>query len=114
MSNPSETERLDNFDSDSVELRVRPRESEILTLRLPKTVLQSLGRVMVKRSMSSIEALVRFYIGKGLRQDLSQLFSEQMLDTTAKVLTRRFGTEQADEAMREIRQAAADAASRVD
>lgn len=121
MNNPSEamseattdTDRLDNFDIDQVELRVRPRDSELLSLSFPITVLASLRQVMAKRSISSVEALIRFYVGKGLRQDLSQLASEQaMEDATAKVLARRLGSEQeAAAAMEEIRQAIASPAT---
>lgn len=121
MNNPSEamseattdTDRLDNFDIDQVELRVRPRDSELLSLSFPTTVMASLRQVMAKRSISSVEALIRFYVGKGLRQDLSQLASEQaMEDATAKVLARRLGSEQeVAAAMEEIREAIASPAS---
>lgn len=36
----------------------------------------------------SLEALIKLYVGKCLRQDLSQLFANQVLDSTAKVLAR--------------------------
>lgn len=117
MSNPSDmntdTDRLDSFDIEQVELRVKPRASGVLTLSFPTTVLASLQQVMAKRSMSSIEALIRLYVGKGLRQDLSQIASQQMMDATAQVLTRRLGSkEAAAEAMDEIRQAVAEGCKR--
>ena len=35
----------------------------------------------------SVEALVKLYIGQGLRQDLARLFADRVLETTAQVLT---------------------------
>lgn len=113
MNNPSESDRLDEFDIDNATLTIRPRECEPVTLQLPKTVLTSLRTVIQRRSMSSVEALIRFYIGRGLRQDLSQLFSEKMtermMETTAKVLARHLGSDAEVEAViQEIRQATND------
>jgi hypothetical protein len=113
MNNPSESDRLDEFNIDNATLTIRPRECESVTLQLPKTVLISLRTVIEKRSMSSVKALIRFYIGRGLRQDLSQLFAEKMteriMDTTAQVLARHLGSDaEVAAVMKEIRQAAID------
>jgi hypothetical protein len=75
-----------------LELRVHPRESETVSIRIPKDTLESLERVAAQREMP-LEALLRLYIGKYLRQDLSQLFATQVLDSTAKVLARYHHTE---------------------
>ncbi len=40
-----------------------------------------------------LEALVKFYIGQGLRQDLAKLFSDRVLETTAQVLARHIQSE---------------------
>jgi hypothetical protein len=58
-----------------LELKVRPRDADTVSLRIPKDTLESLRRVAQQKGMS-LEALLKFYIGKCLRQDLSQLFSE--------------------------------------
>jgi len=106
-----DTDQLDEFDLEQVELKVRPREFEVVRLQLPKTVLASLGRVVARRSMSSVEALIRFYVGRGLRQDLGEMFSERMMAATAEVLARRLGSEDAAaEAMEEIREVVAGSA----
>lgn len=91
MNNPNNLEQLDEFDIDQVTLTPRPQETEVIILNLPKSAIQSLRKVLRRRSISSIEALIRLYIGKGLRQDLSQMFSEQTLAATEKVLMRRLG-----------------------
>ena len=44
----------------------------------------------------SVEALLKFYIGQGLRTDLTKAFSERLLDTTAQVLARHLDSEEAE------------------
>lgn len=88
MSNPDEFLDL----TEDLELRVHPRESETVTIRIPKDTLDSLRKVAAQRDMV-LEALLKVYIGKCLRQDLSQLFAQQVLDSTAKVLARHDHTE---------------------
>lgn len=88
MSNPDEPFDL----TEDVELRIHPRESETVAIQIPKDTLESLKKVAAQRDMA-LEALLKFYIGKCLRQDLSQLFANQVLDSTAKVLARYHHTE---------------------
>lgn len=81
---------MSNLDRDlgePIELTVRPRATETVTLQIPRDTLASLKKVAHQRDMS-VEALMKLYIGKCLRQDLTQLFADQVLDSTAKVLTR--------------------------
>jgi hypothetical protein len=83
---------MSNLDEDlelpeELELQVRPRESETVSIQIPKDTLESLKQVATQRDMP-LAALLKFYIGKGLRQDLSQRFANQVLDSTAKVLAR--------------------------
>lgn len=70
-----------------LELRIHPRESETVSIQIPKQTLESLNKVAAQRDMP-LDALLKFYIGKCLRQDLSQVFANQVLDSTAKVLAR--------------------------
>ncbi|MDT3673888.1 MAG: hypothetical protein RLZZ339_2289 [Cyanobacteriota bacterium] len=41
----------------------------------------------------SYEALLKLYIGQGLRQDLTKLFSNRILETTAQVLAKHIDSE---------------------
>lgn len=60
----------------------------------------------------SCEALLKFYIGQGLRQDLAQLFSERVLEKTAHVLARHIASEEeASAILREIQTEAIDKAT---
>jgi uncharacterized DUF497 family protein len=87
-------------------LSVRPRETEVVSLAIPKDTLASLRRVAAQREMSE-QALLKFYIGQGLRQDLAQLFGDRVLATTAHVLARHLPSDEAVAAiMREIREEA--------
>jgi hypothetical protein len=52
-------------------LHVHPRETEVISLTLPKDVLASLRQVAAQRDMS-YQALLKWYIGQGLRQDLTR------------------------------------------
>ena len=86
-------------------LHVHPRETEVISLAIPKDTLASLKQVAAQRDMS-YQALLKLYIGQGLRQDLARLFGERVLETTAHVLARRLQSDEEVAAiMREIREA---------
>ncbi|BAU11353.1 unknown protein [Leptolyngbya sp. NIES-3755] len=53
----------------------------------------------------SVEALLRFYIGQGLRQDLAARFAEQVLETTEEVLSQYVESEeQRSQILQQIRE----------
>jgi hypothetical protein len=68
--NKAKLSEIDDFDLDVAELHLRPRPSTPLTLPVPDDVLKSLQEIAADREMS-LEGLLKLYIGKGLRQDLS-------------------------------------------
>jgi hypothetical protein len=41
----------------------------------------------------SVNALIKLYLGQGLRQDLSKLYADRVLEKTAQVLTRHIHSE---------------------
>jgi len=87
------------------ELHIRPRSTTSLTVSVPIDTLETLKQVAISRDMS-VEALLRLYIGHGLRQDLAQRFADRVLDMTAQVLARHGQSqEQVDAIVREIRSA---------
>jgi len=88
------------------QLSVRSRETEVVALAIPKDTLASLRQVAAQREMSE-QTLLKFYIGQGLRQDLTRLFGDHVLTTTAHVLARHLQSDEAVAAiMREIREEA--------
>jgi hypothetical protein len=71
MNKANQLSDIDNFDIDAAELRLRSRPSSLVSLPIPDDVLDSLQKIATDRNMS-LEGLLKLYIGKGLRQDLSQ------------------------------------------
>jgi hypothetical protein len=60
---------------EELELNLRPRATETVSIKIPTDTLQSLQKVAASRDMS-VEALLKLYIGQNLRQDNRKLFSE--------------------------------------
>ena len=77
---------------EKLSLKINSRPTESISISIPTDTLDSLRKVAGCRDMS-LESLLKFYIGSGLRQDLSKLFSEHLLDSTAKVLARHIRSE---------------------
>jgi hypothetical protein len=87
-------------------LRFQPRPSTNVTIGIPVDTLAALERIATLREMP-VEALIKLYLGQGLRSDLAQRFADQVLDLTAQVLARHGQSqEQVEAIVREIRQAA--------
>jgi hypothetical protein len=85
------------------ELKLRPRPSTTLSLKIPTDTYENLERIAAARDMS-VDALMKFYIGQGLRQDLTQRFADHVMDLTAQVLARHGQSpEQVEAILREIR-----------
>ncbi|ETW92893.1 MAG: hypothetical protein ETSY1_41625 [Candidatus Entotheonella factor] len=56
-------------------LHLRPREAESVSLTIPKDTLATIKKVAAKRDMS-YQALLKLYIGQGLRQDVASIMQE--------------------------------------
>ncbi len=74
-------------------LHVRPRAKETVSLEIPTDTLDALKKVAASRDMSH-QALLKLYIGQGLRQDVARLFADRVLETTAHVLARHIQSEE--------------------
>ena len=91
-----------NNSEEEIKLQLRPRTAEIVSLNIPIDTLASLEKIAANRDMS-VEALLKFYIGQGLREDLAKVFSERLLDKTAQVLARHLeSSEEISTIIREI------------
>jgi hypothetical protein len=100
VENETATTATDQTDDDSIivtdegiRLTPRPRPSADVTLRIPVDVLASLDQIAPTRSMSR-DALLRFYIGQGLRQDLANRYGDRVLQRAKEVLTQRLQSEE--------------------
>jgi hypothetical protein len=84
-------------------LKLRPRPSTTVQLKVPTDTYENLEHIAAARDMS-VDALIKLYIGQGLRQDLAQRFADRVLDLTAQVLARHGQSpEQVEAILREIR-----------
>ena len=91
-----------NNSEEEIKLQLRPRTAEIVSLNIPIYTLASLEKIAANRDMS-VEALLKFYIGQGLREDLAKVFSERLLDKTAQVLAKHLeSAEEISTILREI------------
>ncbi|MCC5638765.1 hypothetical protein LC593_23620 [Nostoc sp. CHAB 5844] len=81
-----------NNSEEEFTLQLRPRPHETVSLEIPKNTLESLKKIADSRDMSC-EALLKFYIGQGLRQDVAKLFSNRVLEVTAQVLAQHIQSE---------------------
>lgn len=61
--------------NEEITLTIKPRPSENVSISIPKDTLESLKIIAHNQDMS-LEALLKLYIGKGVRQDLAKLSSE--------------------------------------
>lgn len=86
-------ENDDLLEEDGYQLAIKPRPMAAVTLKVPVDTLEALGRIADDRDMS-VEALMKLYVGQGLRQDLAKRFGERLLESTASVLSRHLESEQ--------------------
>ena len=73
--------------NEEVTLQIRPRPTEAVSINIPIDTMQTLTKVAANRNMS-VQALLKLYIGQGLRQDTAQLYADRVLEMTAEVLAR--------------------------
>jgi hypothetical protein len=75
------------------ELHLSTRPATDVILRMPEDTLASLRKVAESRDMA-VEALVKLYVGQGLRNDLARQFGERVIEKTAQVLSRHLSSEE--------------------
>ncbi|BAZ15230.1 hypothetical protein NIES4071_71020 [Calothrix sp. NIES-4071] len=64
---------------EEVQLNFHPRPTETVSIKIPTDTLQSLQKIAAVKDMS-VEALLKFYIGQCLRQDLAKQFSGRLME----------------------------------
>lgn len=93
-----------NSPDETFELTINIRSSEAVTVKIPTDTLAALGAIAVKKDMS-LEGLIKFYVGQGLRADLTQLRADQTLNAAQQVLAEHLkSSEAAARIVNEIRQ----------
>lgn len=78
---------MKNHEKEKCALKFHPRETEKVSIKIPKDALNDLKHVAANRDMSA-QALLKFYIGQGLRRDIAELFGASGTGTTETVLAR--------------------------
>lgn len=101
----AQKENYMNKPDEELQLHLKPRATETVSINIPTDTLASLKKVAASRDMT-VEALLKFYIGQNLRQDLAKIFSERVLESTAQVLARHIQSE--DEVLSILREIQAD------
>ena len=71
------TENSMNQPEETFELRLHPRATETISLKIPTDTVESLKKVAASRDMS-LDALLKFYMGQGLRHDLAKIFDSKL------------------------------------
>jgi hypothetical protein len=64
----------------------KDRPSKPITIRMPIDVLEDLKRVAPMRDMQGYQALIKFYVRQGLREDLERLWNEERSETLESTL----------------------------
>lgn len=63
----------------------KDRPTTMISLRIPVDVLEKLKKIAPVKGMSGYQALIKFYVGKGLREDFElvrQMESTERLEST--------------------------------
>jgi hypothetical protein len=58
-----------------------------VTIRMPVDVVDDLKRVAPEKGMSGYQALIKFYVGQGLREDLELLWKKERAEKLDATLT---------------------------
>lgn len=84
-------------------LTIKPRPSANVSFKIPLDTLEKLQEIASSRNMS-VESLIKFYIGKNLREEISKQFYHKLMTSTMKVLTKHISSEsQRSEIIQEIK-----------
>jgi len=79
------------------------RKKMMVSLRMPKDVVENLKRIAPLKGMSGYQALINYYVGMGLRRDLETLWLQEVPGRIQDILAKHglTGDEQ-DEILEEL------------
>ena len=90
-----------------IEARKNPdRPMTTISMRLPEDVIDELKRVAPMLGMNGYQPLIRFYVGKGLRESLTELHGSQWERLADSLRQRGMTEEQIAEVIGEARSGA--------
>lgn len=67
-------------------LLTKDRPTTTITLKIPVDVMQDLEKAAEEKEMSNAEALIQFYVGKGLRKDLAEIRRKHSVEQAKQIL----------------------------
>ncbi len=62
------------------------RPLTMISMRMPAEVLEDLKRVARVKGMSGYQALIKFYVGQGLRKDLAEMHRQDAAEKARGIL----------------------------
>jgi hypothetical protein len=64
------------------------RKKMMVSLRMPEDVVESLRRMAPLKGMSGYQALIKYYVGMGLRRDLETLWLQEVPERIKGILSK--------------------------
>jgi hypothetical protein len=64
------------------------RKKMMVSLRMPEDVVENLKRIAPLKGMSGYQALIKFYVGMGLRRDLETLWLQEVPERIQGILAK--------------------------
>ncbi|GAB4318892.1 hypothetical protein WEU38_05420 [Cyanobacterium aponinum AL20118] len=81
-----------NNHNEDFTLKIKPNPSEVVSIKISLDTLANLEMIAQNQNLS-VKSLIKFYIGKNLREDISQEFSEKLFNSTLKALSKYISSE---------------------
>ncbi len=79
------------------------RKKMMVSLRMPQDVVENLKRIAPLKGMSGYQALIKYYVGMGLRRDLETLWLQEVPERIQGILAKHGLTGDAqDELLKEL------------
>lgn len=79
------------------------RKNMMVSLRMPEDVVQNLKRVAPLKGMSGYQALIKYYVGMGLRRDLESLCLQEVPERIRGILEKHgFTGDERNELLKEL------------
>jgi hypothetical protein len=64
------------------------RKNMMVSLRMPEDVVEKLKRIAPLKGMSGYQALIKYYVGAGLRRDLETLWLQEVPEKIQSILAK--------------------------
>jgi len=69
-------------------MKTRERKNMMVSLRMPVDVVEDLKRIAPLKGMTGYQALIKYYVGAGLRRDLEVLWLQEIPERIQGILAK--------------------------